>query len=65
VEDLSYLPLLAVLPFIAVGGLLGAAWTRADRSRWSAEMKAFLGLLVVSVAVIVVAVLTAPPPRPG
>ena len=63
--DLSYLPVLAVVPFIAVIGLIAAAYTRSDRSRWSAEMKAFLGLLILSIAAIVLAVVTAPPPRPG
>jgi hypothetical protein len=63
--DPSYLPVLAVVPFLAVGGFLGAAYTRADRSRWSGHMKAFLGLLVVSLAAIGLAVVTAPPPRPG
>jgi hypothetical protein len=63
--DPSYMPLLAVLPFIALVGLAGAAFTRPDRARWSSHMKAFLGLLVVSLAAIGVALATAPPPRPG
>jgi hypothetical protein len=63
--DLSYLPLLGIVPFIAVIGLIAAAYTRADRSRWSAEMKAFLGLLILSIAAIALAIVTASPPRPG
>jgi hypothetical protein len=63
--DPSYLPLLAVVPVIAVVGFIGAAYTRPDRSRWSSHMRAFLGLLFASLAATAVAILTAPPPRPG
>jgi heme A synthase len=61
----SYIPVLAVMPFLALLGLVGTAWTRPDRSRWSGHMKAFLGLLVVSVAAIGLAIVIAPPPKPG
>jgi hypothetical protein len=59
------MPVLVVVPFIALVGLVGGAFTRSDRSRWSGPMKAFLVLLLLSLVAIGLAVVTAPPPKPG
>ena len=63
--DPSYLPILVVVPVIAVVGFIGAAYTRPDRTRPSSHTKGFLALLFLSLAAIVVAIVTAPPPMPG